>query len=96
MSTTETTPASPRVSISLEFGDPDRLTHLRIADPQGDLLAAAADRSLTRAGMAEAYRRVLNDVSRERVNWRTVNEAIVKRWSASALEHIKREAWRQS
>ena len=90
------TPGTSRVSISLEFGDPDRLTHLRIADPQGDLLAAAADRSLTRAGMAEAYRRVLNDVSRERVNWRTVNEAIVKRWSVSALEHIKREAWRQS
>lgn len=86
----------PRVSVSLEFGDPAALTNLRLADPEAGLLAAVADTKLTRAGMAKAYRTVLNDVARDRVNWRTVNEAIVRRWSVTALEWIKREAWRQS
>jgi len=27
------------------------------------------------------------------VNWRVVNEAIIERWSVSALHYIKRKAW---
>ena len=44
----------PRVSVSLELGDPAALTNLRLADPEGGLLAAVADTKLTRAGMAKA------------------------------------------
>lgn len=33
---------------------------------------------------------------RETVDWKTINRAIVDRWSPYALEYIKRHAWREA
>lgn len=33
-------------------------------------------------------------VSDEEIDWRRINEAIIKRWSMSALTYIKTKAWK--
>lgn len=85
----------PDVTLSVELGDPDALAVTGLADPERYVIGQVARRAATRASVAAAYRLVLHSTDRGRVNWRAVNEAITARWSVSALEWIKREAWRQ-
>ena len=65
-----------------------------LADPQDQLLTEIADPTMTRRQVALTYR--LAALDPDRVDWPVVNRAIVARWSVSALEWVKREAWRQS
>ncbi len=88
--------ADPDVTLTAELGDPDMMTRIEFADPQGQLLEEIANRAMRRIDVAKTYRLVLHSTSRERVNWRTVNTAIIDRWSVSSLEWIKRFAWRQA
>ncbi len=90
---TETT-ETPGVTLSMELGDPAMRTRIEFADPEGYLLEEIANPAFKRADVAKTYRLVLHSQSRERVNWRKVNAAIIERWSASSLEWIKRFAWR--
>lgn len=85
----------PDVTVTIELGYPDRLTRLEFADPEGHLLEEIANPAMKRKDVAMSYRLILHSEGRERVNWRTVNAAVIDRWSVSALEWIKREAWRQ-
>lgn len=59
------------------------------------LLEYVGNRNLYRKHVAEAYSRALHHQI-TKVDWKTVNAAIVKRWSQSGLEYIKRLAWRKS
>ena len=86
----------PSVSVSLELGDPAMRTRIELADPQGYLLGEIANPAMKRLDVAKTYRLVLHSQSRDRVNWRTVNTAVIERWSVSALEWIKKFAWSQS
>jgi hypothetical protein len=86
--------SEPDVTISIEFGDPDALTRCEFADPEGYILGEIADRAFKRLDVAKTYRLILHSTGRERVNWRTVNAAIIERWSVPSLQWIKRYAWR--
>jgi hypothetical protein len=64
---------------------------IELADPQGQLLEEVADPAMTRRQVALTYRLALR--SEDRVDWPKVNQAIISRWSVSALLYIKRIAW---
>lgn len=46
----------------------------------------------TRASVAIAYAACLSD---EQADWRSINQAIIDRWSPSGLDYIKRQAWKR-
>ena len=71
-------------------------TRIVLADPEGFLLGEIADPAMKRLDVAKTYRLILASGDQGRVNWRTVNTAIVGRWSVSALEWIKDWAWKNS
>ncbi len=56
------------------------------------LLAEIGNPHLKRRHVAATYALALH--ASEETDWKQVNEAIIKRWSFSALEWIKKEAWR--
>ena len=55
------------------------------------LLREIADPKLYRRDVAQTYRLAMQ--SREATDWPRVNRAIIARWSVSALEYIKAQAW---
>ena len=55
------------------------------------LLKQIADEKVTQDNIAFAY--TLARESGKKINWETVNKAILERWNWSALEHIKSKAW---
>lgn len=67
-------------------------TWIELADPQGQLLEEIADPKMTRRQVALTYGLAMR--SQDRVDWGTVNRAIVDRWSLSALDWIKQFAWK--
>jgi hypothetical protein len=58
-----------------------------------DVLAAIADPTCTRDGVAVDYAMALRAYGPSG-EWREINEAIVERWSVSALVYIKEKAWK--
>lgn len=69
-------------------------TRIVFADPEGYLLEEIADPAMRRIDVAKTYRLILASGEQDRVNWRTVNTAIIDRWSVSALDWIKQFAWK--
>ena len=67
--------------------------HVRLADPEGQLLAEIADPATTARSLVLTYAFALLD--QDRVDWPKVNRAIIGRWSPAALDRIKRDAWRR-
>jgi hypothetical protein len=61
---------------------------------EATLLREIADPRLRRLDIAQTYGLALRSSERTRVDWAKVNAAIMARWSRSALEYIKRLAWR--
>lgn len=55
------------------------------------LLWEIANRKMYRKDVAKTYCLALK--SSEKTEWRTVNMAIIDRWSISGLEWIKKQAW---
>lgn len=82
----------PDVSITMQFGYPG--TRIVFADPEGQLLGEIADPAMKRLDVAKTYRLILASGDQGRVNWRTVNTAVIERWSESSLDWIKRFAWK--
>jgi hypothetical protein len=70
---------------------------VRLVDPQGTILAECADRRMTRDDVALSYAFALRQTraGEDEVDWRVVNDAIIERWSLSALKYIKEAAWRR-
>lgn len=62
-----------------------------LSTPTETLLAEIASTKFTRRQIAATYALAMRDPSN--VDWPTVNEAIINRWSRSALVHIKTIAW---
>jgi len=56
------------------------------------ILQEIADKNFTRDNIAITYAFCID--SPEKVDIGTINRAIVDRWSRSALEYIKSEAWK--
>jgi len=57
--------------------------------------AECADKQFTRDNVALSYALGLRaDAAGYPVDWPRANRAIVERWGVSALEYIKRKAWR--
>ncbi len=65
---------------------------IRIHDPQGMILGEIADRAFTRDLIVTSYAWCIRQ--HDQVDFKTVNHAILKRWSPYALEYIKRKAWK--
>jgi hypothetical protein len=63
-----------------------------LVDPQGTLLAEIADKRMTRDDVAMTYAFAIRQHAE--VDWPTVNQAIMNRWSQSALIYIKTKAWK--
>ena len=82
----------PDVSITMQLGYGD--TRIVFADPEGQILGEIADPAMKRLDVAKTYRLILHSGDLERVNWRTVNTAIIDRWSVADLNWIKRFAWK--
>ena len=56
------------------------------------ILQEIADKHFTRDDVALTYAFCRDAKETQNVNFRTINEAIVKRWSLSALDYIKGKA----
>ena len=65
---------------------------IAIIDPQGQILEEISWPETTRKTVATSYAWCLRQPNE--VNFGVVNRAILKRWSPSALEYIKRRAHR--
>jgi hypothetical protein len=66
--------------------------HVEMVDPQRALLEEIADKRMQRDDVAMTYAFALRQ--RADINWAEVNQAIIHRWSLSALKYIKEKAWK--
>ena len=70
---------------------------MHLADCTNTLLREIEDKTMKRKDVASTYGLAIHaERCGETVDWERVNEAIVGRWSRSALEWIKKEAWKQA
>jgi hypothetical protein len=69
--------------------------HVELCDCENILLREIATPELKRPDIAQTYLMAMLSSESNDINWRKVNEAIIARWSRSALEWIKKEAWRK-
>ncbi len=66
---------------------------VKLANPEQMILREIADPKFTRDSIALTYAFCIRQ--RDQVNIQIINRAIMERWSESALEYIKRKAWRR-
>jgi len=71
--------------------DLDGLT-MELGDCEGTLLREIADPVFKRRDVAMTYRLAMESSERDSVDWKKVNDAIMMRWSLSALLWIKKMA----
>ena len=66
-----------------------------LADCTNTLLAEIAGKEFTRLDVAKTYALAMRaeKYGTEKVDWAAVNKAIIERWSVSALNWIKSQAW---
>ena len=57
------------------------------------LLHEIGHKEAKRLDIAKTYALALRSSEASTMDWRAVNEAIIERWSMSALEWIKKLAW---
>lgn len=65
---------------------------VELVNPEGVLLEEIADKRLKREDVAMSYAFAIRQDAK--LDWRKVNEAIIDRWSLSALKWIKERAWK--
>ena len=63
-----------------------------LALPQQFILQEISVERMKRKDVAMTYALIMRD-QRDEVDWAVINSAIVARWSPSALEFIKDQAW---
>ncbi len=63
-------------------------------DAQESLEREIANPRMKRTDIALTYAFGIRDCAAE-VDWATVNQQIIDRWSVSGLQYIKRQAWKQ-
>jgi hypothetical protein len=64
-----------------------------LADCEAHLLREIADPAMKRKDVAQSYALAMKSSERDSVDWGKVNRAIIARWSQSALNWIKEQAW---
>ena len=64
---------------------------IELSDPTGTMLQEIADTRCKRKTVAKTYALALRGSVEP--DWGAVNRAIIERWSVSALEWIKTQAW---
>ena len=69
--------------------------HIELINCEDALLREIAEPELHRKDVALTYAFAVRSSENATINWSKVNGAIIERWSMSALEWIKREAWRR-
>lgn len=57
------------------------------------LLQEIADKQFKRNNVAQTYALALRSSEFDSIDWKKINQAIIKRWSMSALFWIKNRAW---
>ena len=60
---------------------------------ESTLLHEIAEPDVTRKSVAMTYRLAMESSECDRIDWAKVNAAIIARWSPSALQWIKKQAW---
>ena len=66
---------------------------MELIDCEQTLLQEIADPSCKRLDIAKTYALTIKSSEQSRVDWAKVNKAIETRWSCSALDWIKHQAW---
>jgi len=66
---------------------------IELANCEVALLQEIADPQMTRRDVAKTYALTLRSSERNSIDWKKVNQAIIQRWSKSALSWIKKQAW---
>lgn len=59
---------------------------------ESTLLSEIAEPKFKRLDIAKTYRLAMESSERDRIDWKKINDAIMARWSRSALEWIKKQA----
>ena len=58
------------------------------------LLDEISTKKIRQNSLALTYAMAMMSSECDRIDWRKVNEAIIKRWSFFGLEYIKNRAWK--
>lgn len=68
---------------------------IEIVDPEATILREIADRTLHQRDIAQTYALISRQISQQtgKVDWLSINRAIIERWSVSGLGRVKRLAW---
>jgi hypothetical protein len=66
---------------------------IELANCENVLLEEIGRSEFRRKDVAKTYALAIRSSENVRVDWKKVNEAIIARWSLSALEWIKERAW---
>jgi hypothetical protein len=66
---------------------------MRLVTAEQTLLEEIADKRMTRGDVALTYAFALYEG--DDIDWPKVNQAIIDRWSLSALKYIKEAAWKR-
>lgn len=64
---------------------------IELLDCTNNLLREIKIKEVKRKDIAQTYRLAME--SSEKINWKEINKAIIKRWSISGLKWIKEQAW---
>jgi hypothetical protein len=69
---------------------------MELAACESTLLREIATKELNREDIAQTYAMAIvsTEARNKLIDWKKVNEAIVERWSPSAREWIKNQAWK--
>ena len=69
-----------------------------LLDPMGQIMSEIADPRMTRDDVALTYAFGIRQDPKGLtvMDWKKVNEAILARWSMSALRYIKEQAWKHA
>lgn len=73
------------------FGEYDGWT-IEMVNCENQLIGEIANPNFKRRDVAQTYALALKSSERDKINWKRVNMAIIKRWSVSALNWIKQQA----
>jgi len=66
---------------------------LEMITPEEYIIRECADKNLKQADIARTYAVLIKLPDCKELDWKSVNKAIVARWSTSGLISVKKRAW---
>ena len=67
--------------------------HFKLVDPEEGILEEIANPKVTRNAVALTFAFCLRQRDEDGIDFKKICQAIVARWSFSALDYIKKRAW---